>query len=1294
MPARRPFAGRETSVPRWPRAHLAVGLTAGAVALAWGLTTAPPAARATGGTFPNEPFNGMTITYDVQGAQLGTPLDQPGFTTRRTYHGRVVGPVLRVAGTVKQDWGYGASVRVTVQAGGEAKSFEASGSTPWTQAYDVSVPVPPGTTTGSVVVSMVGDYNAGTRGLVVAAYLDNNAPTDTPVPTSTPTPTPTPAYDLTVGDVEVTQLIQCLHPAVGANCADNSVELVQGKRAAVRVFPVVTADPTNAPKDGQAVTARLTLSGRDLAPVNPALLHDKPAAELRKDRDSTVNFHLPKDWTAQQRLTLKVTINPDRTLPETNYENNSKEVVVELKPRRKLTVRYFPVRLAQGNKLLSPDKTVIRTGQRIMQQWFPVADTGITYLPGVRLTYYQPFETVAASPPYTSTSRLLKWVDRQAAIAGLLGSPVDQYVAWIPMPNIAGGFWYGVSDPGWANPPGAGRAVVMRSYASAQYGLAHEVAHNLGARHPNKEPDGCGAADPGTDWPYANARIQEVGYDLWAAGNLGKVVPATWYDLMSYCSDTFKWLSPHTFSKLFAGLAPKGGGAVAEARPLAGPGDLALVGGTVHRDGRAELDPLVRVVGEDRAPLPPSTGPYCVELPSDSLGLTVTRCFNVDFLDDDQQPVEAETFLFTLPFPAGADRVRLTRAGSPVAERRASAHAPELRIDAPGAGAVWDGPRTLRWSASDADGDPLTFAVLYSPAGAAWQPLNGDLAATSLDVDFNDLPGGGAAHVRVLASDGFHTTVADAGPFLVPAKAPRPVILQPADGAVLGPSDGLTLLAGGDDPEEGELDEATMRWSSDRDGQLGTGAVVDVPRLSVGDHLISLSARDAAGQVGADTVLVHIRRTSVFLPVAAKASSVRPAVPPPAIAPRPTATRPASVEMARQVIVLVNQIRSRQGLPPLVEQASLRDAAEWYAGDMASGAYVDPDHYDRLGRDVEARVTALGYSHEGFVSWRAAENIAAGAGSAQAVVDDWMASSEHRANILDPALCETGVGYAYGAATAQRHYWAQDFGCRDSTVPTAPPTVKPTATAIRPTPVATATDTARPDTPTPAPTVTTVASATPSPSPTATLGGAPVTPTATPAPLYRDDFADPASGWGVLDEVDRRHAYLEGEYQLLLKQPQRFTAAAPGFRCTDCIVEVDARLAGAQQGALGIAFSVTDDWQLYQLMVTADQQFSLWKYTNGQWTALLPWTHHAALRPGPATNRLRVEHYGADIRLLANGEPLSSTWDFSLSGNLRVGLTAESHDQSPVDARFDNFVVYPPQGIFAARAADGSMAGH
>ncbi len=68
-------------------------------------------------------------------------------------------------------------------------------------------------------------------------------------------------------------------------------------------------------------------------------------------------------------------------------------------------------------------------------------------------------------------------------------------------------------------------------------------------------------------------------------------------------------------------------------------------------------------------------------------------------------------------------------------------------------------------------------------------------------------------------------------------------------------------------------------------------------------------------------------------------------------------------------------------------------------------------------------MTAAGYIWSG-----AAENIAAGQSTPEAVMKGWMNSAGHKANILNCGLTELGVGYAAGSGADYGQYWVQDFG--------------------------------------------------------------------------------------------------------------------------------------------------------------------------------------------------------------------------------------------------------------------------
>ena len=119
-----------------------------------------------------------------------------------------------------------------------------------------------------------------------------------------------------------------------------------------------------------------------------------------------------------------------------------------------------------------------------------------------------------------------------------------------------------------------------------------------------------------------------------------------------------------------------------------------------------------------------------------------------------------------------------------------------------------------------------------------------------------------------------------------------------------------------------------------------------------------------------------------------------------------------------RVIELTNTQRQAQNLLPLSENSALTSAAQGHADWMASSGCFDhvcPD--EPL---VDARLLQAGYSW----SWWA-ENIAFGYPTPEQVVDGWMNSPGHRANILNPNLREIGVGVILDG---KRPYWVEDFG--------------------------------------------------------------------------------------------------------------------------------------------------------------------------------------------------------------------------------------------------------------------------
>ncbi|MFE1500687.1 CAP domain-containing protein, partial [Streptomyces albidoflavus] len=122
---------------------------------------------------------------------------------------------------------------------------------------------------------------------------------------------------------------------------------------------------------------------------------------------------------------------------------------------------------------------------------------------------------------------------------------------------------------------------------------------------------------------------------------------------------------------------------------------------------------------------------------------------------------------------------------------------------------------------------------------------------------------------------------------------------------------------------------------------------------------------------------------------------------------------------ADQVIALVNTERAKAGCGPLSHNATLTRAAQGHSDDMAARDFFD--HTDPDGDGPGERVTAAGYPWSTY-----GENIAKGQSTPEQVMEAWMNSPGHRANILNCDFKEIGVGIH----TDGGPYWTQVFGAR------------------------------------------------------------------------------------------------------------------------------------------------------------------------------------------------------------------------------------------------------------------------
>lgn len=134
--------------------------------------------------------------------------------------------------------------------------------------------------------------------------------------------------------------------------------------------------------------------------------------------------------------------------------------------------------------------------------------------------------------------------------------------------------------------------------------------------------------------------------------------------------------------------------------------------------------------------------------------------------------------------------------------------------------------------------------------------------------------------------------------------------------------------------------------------------------------------------------------------------------------PSPTPTTPggggSTVEDA--VVQLTNQARTANGCKALVHDPQLRAAAEGHSADMAAKGYFS--HTSQDGRSPGDRIKAAGFAP--IRTW--GENIAMGQRTAESVVQGWLNSPGHKANIMNCAFTHIGVGH-----DPKGPHWTQVF---------------------------------------------------------------------------------------------------------------------------------------------------------------------------------------------------------------------------------------------------------------------------
>lgn len=592
---------------------------------------------------------------------------------------------------------------------------------------------------------------------------------------------PMPVSTINIRGLEITQGIQVFNEPENPAChndpnhphylfCNNAVPLIAGRHTLLRLY---LACGQVCPTTDVNVRIKLLKDGREETVLTQHLseawlpaVHSLPLSDLRLNLDQSVNFKLfpPPAWLSGP-ITFEVEVIPDGAVEAPVTLALTRTFAV----RKPLRIAYLPI---QHQGATPPD---LPGADHWLLRLYPVPAVDYYRLPVPDLVWDREMskaellnELLYTYLLYTQHNPSETWP--------------DQLFGWLPQDSYNGG----AADPTWCPNcagPHSGRIAFGGLRPEQDIGgpriLVHEIAHNLGAQHawsPTEAQDsGCFRAE-GADiqvdpsWPYAQTPyIQEVGVDVYSDPPL--VYPPSHYDMMSYC--THPWISPHTYRKIFDSplLQPQALASrqTAEFKPRRNGERPLLMSGIIYPDGRLSRPDVTPLDDAQSAAAVPLTRPagedYCVAVYTAEADPVAERCFDAGFGNvETGLPTSASPYAVILPDidVAAVTKITLSHQQTELVSLTPSATPPQITLTSPQGGDALSDTVTLTWTGSDADGDSLTYNVLYSvDDGQSWLPLATRLQETTYTFDTAGLLTGPQILIRIVANDGFHTGMAE-----------------------------------------------------------------------------------------------------------------------------------------------------------------------------------------------------------------------------------------------------------------------------------------------------------------------------------------------------------------------------------------------------------------------------------------------------------------------------------------------------------------------------------------------------
>lgn len=718
--------------------------------------------------------------------------------------------------------------------------------------------------------------------------------------------------DLTASAVEVTQGIQNLA---------NSAPLAAKKLTYVRAYGTNALGPR-----ANTVQARLygtrngnPLPGTFLLPTNGTRALVQGVSPDRARLNDGWLFQLPSSWVSTSgAISLRLVVDPSALYTDPNRTNNELTVGVSFQNQPPACAIYVPVRTnnPKTNTNMPNFWDMVGRYKRLVPMPSMLNYTTSWQAEEVEVCWWGPFPHPCGGPfELDQGASISDWIpDKDEAIAQLWLFDVvndapacDDAGAYTHIMGMVhpqaptgntGGYASTISSQSWVKLPPASPNPFPNTW-NAMYEastMAQELTHNYGRGHVD-----CG--NPGgvdSGWPanYPKCQIAPTGqssYYGFDSKTLTPIAPTAARDYMAYGSP--RWVSDYTWRGVMNAVA-------ASSKASAASPNLGLIvsaDGTVlasgHVDTAKKLGQLnyVRVfpngalsaaMAEKMVQVATSEWQEAAAAHSDdplatihlqligASGVLTDTAVTLLPIDDHDATTEAQIFVASFPAPAGKVlTVRLLDGTTILDERNPGPNAPVVTLSQPAGGTTVQESMTVAWQASDPDVDPLLFTLQYSyDGGTTWQALASDVVSTpdpNYQIVLNDLSSlhgsaPSAARVRVIASDGYNTTIATSQPFTLVDRNPVAFITDPTTGQTHDPQLPVDLHGGATDAEEGALEGGSLLWKIGATA-VATDTDASIGGLAPGVYTATLEARDSGNRLGTATAPLLLAALSIPL---------------------------------------------------------------------------------------------------------------------------------------------------------------------------------------------------------------------------------------------------------------------------------------------------------------------------------------------------------------------------------------------------------------------------------------------